>query len=228
MTNTSYSMPTASISSYSVTVTGNATYNIDFSQYRFTTHFIPSGTDNPNSFWVKADGQNVSGSSSDGVDITQTNNTSIAYVYGTAATAWFSPSPGSGTAIYSGNLTVEVGFTQIAFRITVTESGLPSGDKWTVYIGSTAYSSTTNTIQFTSDSRSVSFNIAGPSGYYVNPHPGWSGNVNANTTVAFAFQGNGGGTNYVKFSPWTVIALVLAIPTFLYYILRRKWKEMRN
>ena len=60
----------------------------------------------------------------------------------------------------------------VTYSVTFTESGLATGTKWTVTLGSTPASSTTTTIAFTDANGSYSFTVTAVAGYTVSPATG--------------------------------------------------------
>lgn len=93
------------------------------------------------------------------------------YSYSVGVVAGYGSTPSSGSITVNGAAVgVGVQFVSI-YTVTFTESGLPAGTSWTVYLGSNSQTSTSATITFNEPSGSYSFHFQVP-GYTPNPCTG--------------------------------------------------------
>jgi len=139
---------------------------------KYTITFTESGL--PSGYWYV----NITGQQSSGpIPYSQTtyslslSNGSYSYAISTGNKE-YKPS-------YIGSLTVNgspvsqlITFSELAYTITLTESGLPSGTSWSVTLNGSTLSSTTNTIIFTEPNGTYSFSIGYITGYSVSPSSG--------------------------------------------------------
>jgi hypothetical protein len=180
-----------------------------------------------------ATGSSVVGSLSNELSINLPNGTATYVVTGpvgfTAPAGTLVVNAGAGFAILV--------FTpvQTTYTVTFTQSGLPTGDSWTVFAGSANQSVTTSSVSFTLLNGTYTYAVTVPTGYTVTPSGG-SFTVNGATsgvslTVKQASGGGGGGggggsSNGLSNLAYELIGLFVALAvifliTTLYFARRR-------
>ncbi len=143
----------------------------------FTESGLPTGT----TWYVNITGQ--PSQSSTGTTITvQLPNGTYSYTVATGNKE-YAPSPASGSFKVNGAVVSEsITFSLVTYRVTFTESGLPSGTIWYVNItGGASYSSTTSTITFSELNGTYSYTVATGNKEYA-PSPA-SGSFTVNGAV---------------------------------------------
>lgn len=104
------------------------------------------------------------------------------------------PSPASGSFIVDGSsVTESIDFIHDKYQVSFTESGLPSGTSWGVYVNGTLSTSSTSIIIFPVLNGTYSYEIVEPGGYIAQPQSG-----------TFTIAG-GSETEKIVFSPFTYI-----------------------
>jgi hypothetical protein len=102
------------------------------------------------------------------------------YSYSLASVNGLVPTPASGTVTVKGRfVTIPVTFARPTYPVIFTESGLPSGAEWTVYIGGSGPESSSPTIEFLEPNGSYSFTIVSQTADGYAPSPA-SGTVTVN------------------------------------------------
>ena len=98
------------------------------------------------------------------------------YVYFITAPAGFLATPDSGSVVVSNaSIFTHISFSPVntaTYTITFFETGLPQGASWSVTLGGTTQSSTTNTVAFTEPNGTYVYVITAPAGYLVTPSSG--------------------------------------------------------
>jgi hypothetical protein len=94
------------------------------------------------------------------------------YSYALAPVNGLVPTPASGSVTVKGKVvTVPVTFARPTYPVIFTESGLPSGAEWTVYLGGSGPESSSPTIEFLEPNGSYSFTIVSQTAYGYAPSP---------------------------------------------------------
>ncbi|MGC8620276.1 MAG: hypothetical protein ACP5LA_07265, partial [Thermoplasmata archaeon] len=133
---------------------------------------------------------------------------------------------GSGDTIYSYlNKTIEY------YKITFTESGLPTGTSWSVTLNGTTESSTTNTITFTEPNGTYAYSIGIIGGYTASPSSGTITVNGANVNQEITFSSSStlppkSSTNSNDLL-WIGIILVIVIIAIISGIFIRKGKSKK-
>ncbi|MCL5963929.1 MAG: hypothetical protein M1411_06225 [Candidatus Thermoplasmatota archaeon] len=143
----------------------------------FTESGLPTGT----IWYVNITGGNSYSSTTSTITFSELNGT---YSYSIATgNKEYAPSPASGSFTVNGAVVSEsITFSLVTYRVTFTESGLPSGTIWYVNItGGASYSSTTSTITFSEPNGTYSYSIATGNKEYA-PSPA-SGSFTVNGAV---------------------------------------------
>jgi hypothetical protein len=106
------------------------------------------------------------------------------YAFSAAAVSGYAIAPGSGTVTATG-ASVEVDLTYTAqFTVTVTETGLPTGDSWEAIVGGTAVSGTTASLSVVVPAGETDYQIVSlTAGYTASPA---SGSIYVTGTYALA------------------------------------------
>ena len=86
-------------------------------------------------------------------------------------------------------------FTQVAYTVTFTENGLPSGTSWSVTMAGTTHSSTSGLMSFTEPNGTYSFSVIGVSGFTAVPSLGNITVPGAPTGQSLVFSAVGGGSS---------------------------------
>ena len=143
----------------------------------FTESGLPTGT----IWYVNITGGNSYSSTTSTITFSELNGT---YSYSIATgNKEYAPSPASGSFTVNGAVVSEsITFSLVTYRVTFTESGLPSGTIWYVNItGGASYSSTTSTITFSELNGTYSYTVATGNKEYA-PSPA-SGSFTVNGAV---------------------------------------------
>ncbi|MGC8681640.1 MAG: hypothetical protein ACP5TW_06370, partial [Thermoplasmata archaeon] len=156
---------TANPSSGTITVNGgNVNQGITFTQNGTklsTITFIESGLPSGTKWYVNlSNGQSFS-STSGTITFSEPNGT---YSY-TIATVNknYAPAQSIGTFTVNGaNVSMEITFNLVTYKITFTENGLPSGTTWSVTLNGVIHNSSTNMIIFSEPNGSYSYTIMTP------------------------------------------------------------------
>lgn len=157
----------------------------------FTESGLPSGTN-----WAVTLAGTQQSSTSTSVSFSETNGT---YSFTVNPPSGYTASPSSGSVTVSGsNVGESITFTVPPTKYTVkfSESGLPTGDTWSVTLAGSKHSTTGTSISFSESNGTYSYSVAGPS---CNPSQGcWipspsSGQVtvsggNVNVGITFTFK----------------------------------------
>lgn len=162
----------------------NASVNITLTNVSYFVNFKESGLLAGSSWTITLNGSSVS----------STNN-EISYLMRNGSYAWsvsvsslYDVTPSSGTITVSGSAqTVNVVFTYKAFNITFGETGLPTGQAWSLTIAGTVYNSVNGTVLFQGKTGSYSATINNASYYTpVNKYFNFSISGNAHYTIQYA------------------------------------------
>ena len=127
---------------------------------------------------------------------------------------------------YSGQVTVDgalvatptLTFTQVAYAVTFTETGLPNGTNWSVTLNGSSQSSTTSTVVFSEPNDTYSYAIETESGYTRNVTLGSVTVAGSSKTVFVSFTptsaGGGGSSSWfsgLSTTDWTIVGAVVVI-----------------
>ncbi len=170
--NGTYSWMTSTIGGYTtstwsgtVTVNGSAvTVKVAFVQFTYAVTFFEGGLTTGTSWNITVNGATTT-STTYFLTVDLPNGT-FAFSVGVPATYVATPASGNVT-VAAGPATQVVIFGPIptTYAVTFTESGLPSGGTWSVYMNGASLSSTTGTIGFTVPNGTYTFTVVVPSGY---------------------------------------------------------------
>lgn len=153
-----------------VTVTSNgAAVTVNPKPVTYSVTFSESGLPSGLTWQVTVDGVALSLGTNGGTDsLTWTGLPSGSYAYTVAANPGWHQStlPYAGTVVVSGASVTEptLRYTQVTYTVTFTESGLPSGDSWSITLNGVTESSTGSTIVFTEANGTYSFKVGPISG----------------------------------------------------------------
>ncbi len=118
------------------------------------------------------------------------------YAYQIPQIAGYTASPSSGTVTVSGTYEIAVAFNEVTYAVTVSQSGLGSGQTWSATINGVTQSSTGATITFYLPNGSYTVKVANVSGYSVS-----------SSSVAVTVNGSPSGAA-VSYSPTSTTSLV--------------------
>jgi hypothetical protein len=176
--------------------TPNATYEVTFSEQG-----LPTGTN-----WsVEIDGA-VHDSISAVISVALANSS---YPYSVGAVPGYVASPRTGSVIVAGlPQNVVISWSSQLYNVSFEESGLPTGARWSVLVGTLRQNSTTDSIVFAEPNATYSYTVEGIPGYQPTPPSGevvvngsslavpvtWS--RNATFSLEFIESGLSTGTNW--------------------------------
>jgi hypothetical protein len=161
---------TASPASGSATVNGGAIgVNVTFTQVTYVVTIseagLPSGT-----FWSVALNGAMKNSTNSTIVFAEPNGT---YGYTVGAVNGYTASPPSGSVTLDGAPAgVSVTFTQVTYKVTFTEAGLPLGTSWSVTLNGGMQSSTGSAITFTEPNGKYAYTVGTVAGYTASPSSG--------------------------------------------------------
>ena len=148
-------------STNSFTVNGaTVAESISFSELVYSVTFTESGLAS-GTWYVNVTGGGTYSSATTSLSFSEPNGT---YSYTIATNnKEYAPSPSSGSFTVSGApLSESVTFNQVRFKVTFTESGLPTGTSWWVNLSGTKNVSTSSSISFYEFNGSYSYTILSP------------------------------------------------------------------
>ncbi len=91
------------------------------------------------------------------------------YAFTVGAVPGYSVAPASGNVTVVGNdVGLNISFAPVAYPMTFTAAGLPSGKPWTVTVDGTVYRSTSSSISINGTNGTHSYLVRGPVGYGVS------------------------------------------------------------
>jgi hypothetical protein len=129
----------------------------------------------------------------------------------------FVATPPSSNLVVVGNLTTNVTFPA-TFVVTFTETGVPSGQSWTVFFTgidkTVTASDVSGTITFSAPNGTWSYGILAPSGYSVTPAHGTLSVAGKATGAAATFSSTTSSSNsptYLSKLAWELIAAVAVL-----------------
>jgi hypothetical protein len=116
------------------------------------------------------------------------------YSYSTVALAGYAATPDKGTVTVDGASPsgISISFSVRTYTVTFHDSGLPSGTSWSVTLGGTEQTTTSNTITFTEPNVTYDYTIGSVAGYAASPASGYVTVSGSNVTVAISFSVNTG------------------------------------
>lgn len=148
----------------------------------YTVTFTETGLLNGTSWSVSLNGTRES-SPGPAISFTEPNGS---YRYAVSAPGW-QPTPGSGTVEVNGSSpSVAIRLAEVTYPVVFTETGLPTGTRWSVTLNGGTLTSAGGTIAFAEPNGSYSYTVASP-GYQPNPGSGTLALTGAGFTVAVNF-----------------------------------------
>jgi hypothetical protein len=133
--------------------------------------------------------------------------------YQIPAIAGYLASPSSGSITVSGAYNISVQFTAVTYAVTVTESGLSSGQSWSATVNGNLETSTGTSITFYLANGTYAFSVANVSGYSVS---GSTGTLKVNgapagVAVSFAPSTTTSFVSTDNFNSWLAVLIALAV-----------------
>ena len=128
------------------------------------------------------------------IGYSETNGT---YSYSIGSVMGYTASPLSGNLAVSGNnVTESITFSLVnltTYRVTFTESGLPSGTAWSVTLGGVTHAGSGTTITFTEPNGTYDYAVGPLTGYASSPPSGSVSVAGTSQTVSVTFAPTTGG-----------------------------------
>ena len=176
----------AAVGSSSLLLNGTSrVVTVSFSPYTYPVTFTETGLASGTSWSVTLNGATRT-SSTTAITFNESNGT---YTYSIGSVTGYSTSTAAGSVtVSSGSGSVAVKFTENSYTLTLVESGLTSGQTWTVTVNGTPHTVTGNSLTLSLVPGTYTIKATGPSGYSVTLQ---SQNVtigHSNTTYAVGFQ----------------------------------------
>ena len=209
-----------------VTVNGSAAQvAITYQQFTYPVTFFEGGLAAGTDWNVTVNGNTYDAAGSYFVTVDLPNG-SFAWTVG--APSGYTPSPASGTIVVSAGPATQVVIfapTPTSYSVTFTESGLPSGGSWTVYMNGQHQSSSSSTIVFSVPNGTYTFTVVAPSGTTATSSA--TGNtisvsgasVSVSVTIATAPSGGTGtNQNFLGTLAYSLIG-VLAVLAIIFLVL---------
>lgn len=160
----------ASQYSGSVTVvSSDVPVSITWTQVDYTITFTESGLD-PNTQWTVTLSNGDHGSSN--TSIIQLSEPNGSYTFTASAIGYDWLAPSGSFAVLGINVMQSVSFTAATYVVTFTENGLPSGQMWSITVGTSTTTLNTNTITFNLPDGSYNYYVGTISGYHANSYSG--------------------------------------------------------
>ncbi len=177
---------TATPASGSVALNGSSqVISVAFTAVKYNTTFTETGLPSGQSWSVTIGSQTVSSTTSSLV-FSLANGT---YNYTVAAVSGYHSSVASGTIQVNGSTqSIGLQFSQNTYVLTISETGLPAGDSWSVNVSGTMHTTTQTSIQVTLVSGTYNVSITAPAGYSVTLSANSVTINNANATVTAVFK----------------------------------------
>ncbi len=169
----------------SVVVNGvNVTRSVVFTEVTYTVAFSESGLP-PGTSWSVTLGGLTNTSTASYANFTEPNGT---YTFTVGAIAGYTASPSTGSITVTGaNASRAVTFAVYTYPVTVTETGLLTGQSWSVTMGGVTHASTTTTVTFDEPNGTVSYSIVGVPGFTATPASGTVTVAGAPASAAVVF-----------------------------------------
>jgi hypothetical protein len=153
-----------------VTVAGsNVSVSVPFTQALYALHFAETGLPSGTSWTVTIGGSGTS-STTASVRVLEPNGT---YSWAITPIAGYSTTWDGSSTVAGANVTIPVDFSEFAYAVTFTETGLAPSTKWQVTIGAVSEDSTSASVVLSEPNGTFAWTIGRVTGYTTT----WSGNV---------------------------------------------------
>jgi hypothetical protein len=137
----------------------------------YTVTFTESGLPSSTEWWVNlTDGPTFS-STTPSLTFAEPNGT-YDYTAATTDKAYEPTVAGGSFEVNGASVSESVTFNRVTYTVTFTESGLPSGTRWSVTLDGTLHTSTTTTIMFKEPNGTYSLTVTPPIGFTASPTTG--------------------------------------------------------
>jgi hypothetical protein len=194
----------------SALVAGSSTASVSltFTQYTYTVTFIESGLPSGTP-WTVTIGTKVTGSTSVTLAVELPNGT---FGYSLSVPAGYEALPAAiGDVVVAASET-NVSITYVlVFDVVFTETGLPSGQSWTVDFAGQTLTGTTSSLTFSVANGTWSYGVTAPSGYYANTAGGQVGVSGAGSTVPIQFSSTKPSATYLGNFAYELIGAVAVL-----------------
>lgn len=169
---------------YVVVSGGNLSFSVSFQKLYMLT-FIETGLPAGDLWSLSINGVNGS-SVSDEIQFLATNG-SFSYILNNAG--GFHPKFQSGSAVIKGaNLTVTVRYNPYDFNAIFTETGLPSGTQWGVFLAGQKVMTSSSSLSVPVSNGTFGYSVIGALGYSATPQYGTLAVNNGSTDISLVFS----------------------------------------
>ncbi len=142
--------------------------NVSYTAAPYTVTFAETGLPSGTLWSVSVEGSTAN-STTPAVNFSLPSG-SFSYLIATAS--GFAPSPASGTVTVTGSQSVPVSFQRVAYPVTFSESGLPSGVGWSVTLGVSTLATAGTSVVFYEPNGSYPYTVNGVTGFNAAPPAG--------------------------------------------------------
>jgi hypothetical protein len=209
---TGYSAPSGGLTVRGASVVVNLTFVRVYS-VGFAETGLPTGTR-----WSVTLNGTTAASTGPSLGFVEANGS---YAFTVGSPAGYAPNPLTGVATVNGAAgSMTIAFTAIlpgTYPVVFTESGLPSGTRWSVTLNGTLETSSGPSIEFVEPNGSYPYEVGAPAGYTASPHPGSAAveGRNASVTIGFKPAAPGPGSG----GAWGILTGTVAGVPLYYWIL---------
>jgi len=219
LSNGNYNWSVPAISGWVVTppngtakVSGSSTAAVAlvFKQYTYTVTFAESGLPSGTSWYVTVPTEQINTTSTSVTLAIQLPNGTFQYTVSQPAGYEALPAAIGNVTVAANATTVSIVYV-LVFAVTFTESGLPSGQSWTVFFASQTRSGASPTITFEVANGTWSFGIGPPSGYYASTSGGAVAVNGAGSTVPIHFSSTTPSATYLGNFAYELIGAMAAL-----------------
>jgi YVTN family beta-propeller protein len=181
----------------------NVSQAVAFSAVNYTVSFTESGLPSGTGWWVNVTSGPSTFSTTEFLSFGESNGS---YTYSTTTTNMNYSSPKGSLVVEGSAVSKTVAFSSVAFPVTFTESGLPSGTSWSVTFRGTTASGTENLAFWAVPNGSYPFTVGSVARYTANRTSGTVQVRGAAASVAITFAPTGPSTTNGT-SPATFLGL---------------------
>ncbi|MHB1663398.1 MAG: YncE family protein, partial [Thermoplasmataceae archaeon] len=205
-----------SIGSGAVSVLGYVTSSTKYS-ITFTESGLPSDT-----MWYVnlSNGQTFSGSKNT-ISFSELNGT-YSYSIATVNKSW--SSTGGSFTVKAGPISQSVTFSEVTYKVTFTESGLPSGTMWYVNLSNgQTFSGSKNTISFSESNGTYSYSISAANKQYkASPSNGTFSVAGSSKSISTTFSSTNASSSSTLYDIIGAVIAVIIIASVSIILIKRK------
>ena len=211
----------------SFSVSGSSVFQpVTFSEVEFEVTFIETGLPAGTTWGVTFNGTTLT-STNTTISIKEQNGT---YQYQMQVVHGYNSSPAEGAVTVSGStVSNPIAWTLALYTITVGQSGIPNGTKWSATLTGTAFNgqfynltlnSTSGSISFEVPNGTYSYDVHLPSGYNAKSSSHLSGTATVSGSLSKLSVKAQQNTNVVLYV--AIVVVVLVVVGFVFLMMRRK------